>query len=243
MQPATPPSDFPILKPSTPAGKQAAKLHREWVDQHDRAKQVEVDFIAAQNRLTESQAELRDVLARREMGNATDEEATAAEDAHRAAKAEVDAPWRERAIAAVEASEKRRADYERFVDDKLDDLVTELEVDAQAAVTTIREAAQTMADGVAAWRETRKRAIELIRPAQLVDGQSVPGLTASAEAAAIAATRLLADGDGLVLPVPGRRHLDQRRIDLGLKPLRSYHWNDGGTAATADGGSEAGDDE
>jgi len=224
MQPAMIPTDFPIQKPSTPVGKQAAELHKAWTDQYGRASQVEVDYSAAQAALRDTQAELRSVLAKGELGEATAKQVTAAEDAHAAAKGAAEAPWRERATAAVTAAEKRRAEYEEFVDANLDDLVAELEPDAQLAIETIRKAAQTMADGVATWREVRKRAVALIQPAQLINSQAVPGLTGSADAAAVAAARLLADDGGLVSPLPTRRHLDERLIGLGQTPKQTYHW-------------------
>jgi len=241
VQPATPPTEFPIQKPTTSAGKQAAKLHQLWCEQYGRADQVEVDYVAAQAAKQETQATLKDVLAKRELGEATEKQVSTAEDAYAAAKGAAEAPWRERAEAAVNASEKRREEYEAFVDENLEELVTELEAEAEVAVETIRKAAQTMADGVAAWRAVRGRAWELIRPAQLINAGSIPHLSGSAEAAATAATRLLADDDGLALPVPDRRHLDQRLIDLGLPPKRSYHWSDhtidAATAEAVEGGT------
>jgi len=224
MHPAAPLTDFPILKPSTTVGKRACELHQEWCDQHARVGRVETDYVAAQARLKETEAQMRDVLQKRELSEATDAEAKAAEDAHAAAKAEAEAPWQERARAAVRAAEQRRQTYEAFIDENLDDLVAELEADAKVAVETIRKAAQTMADGVAAWRAVNKRSVDLIRPAQLVSTQSIPRLSASAEQAAQSAHRLLEDGDGLALPVPERRHLDQRLIDLGLPTKRQYVW-------------------
>jgi len=235
MHPATPPTDFPIKKPSTTAGKRAAKLHQEWCDQYARAGQVETDYVAAQARLRETQAELGEVLAKRELGKATDADAKAAEDAQAAAKAEADAPWQERAQAAVVAAEQRRGVYEAFVDENLDELVTELEADAQAAVDTMRKAAQTLVDGVAVWRESRQRAVDLIKPAQLISAQAVPQMAGSADALVKAASRALENDSGLVLPLPERRHLDQRRIDLGLPTKRQYVWKDGTGAALPDG--------
>jgi len=236
MQPAITPPEFPIQKPTTTAGKRAAELHKIWTEQYGRADQVGIDFAAAQAALQEAEATLRDVLRKRELGEATEKQVTAAEDAHADAKGAAEAPWRERANAAVHASEQRRAEYEAFVDENLDDLVEELKADAQVAVDTIRKAAQTIADGVAAWRATRQRAATLIAPAQLVNDQAIPLLTGSAEAAATAAARLLADDHGLVLPLPERRHLDQRLIDLGLPPKQTYTWSDGTTAAPVEGG-------
>jgi len=220
------PTDFPIQKPTTPAGKRAAELHKTWTEQYERANQVEVDYVAAQAAMEETQVTLRDVLSKRELGEATDKQVSAAEDAYAAAKGAAEAPWRERATAAATAVEQRRAEYEAFVDENLEELVTELEADAQAAVDTIRKAAQTIADGVATWRAVRKRAATLIAPAQLVSDQAIPLLTGSADAAATSAARLLADDDGLALPLPERRHLDQRLIDLGLPPKQTYHWSD-----------------
>lgn len=236
MHPAQTPTDFPIQKPTTPAGKQAAELHKAWTDQYARANQVEVDYVAAQAEMREAQANLRDVLAKRELGEATDKQVTAAEDAHAAAKGAAEAPWQERATAAVAATETRRAEYEAFVDENLEELVEELEAEGHLAVDTIRKAAQTIADGVAAWMETRRRAAALIGPAQLLSDQAIPTLTGSAEAAATAAARLLADDHGLVLPLPERRHLDQRLIDLGQSPKHTYTWSDGTTAAPVEGG-------
>ncbi|HWP33195.1 MAG TPA: hypothetical protein VNL97_05555 [Solirubrobacterales bacterium] len=237
MHPATPPTDFPIQKPTTDAGKRAAELHQDWSDQFARAGQVEADYVAAQARLKQTEVELVDVLAKRELGEATDADAKAAEDAHAAAKADADAPWQERATAAVSAAEQRRGTYEAFVDENLDELVGELEPDAQAAIDTMRKAAQTLVDGAAVWQESRQRAAHMILPAQGITGQAVPLMTDSANAAVSAAKRLLEDGNGLVLPLPTRRHLDQRRIDLCLPTKRQYVWKDGTGAALPDGGN------
>jgi hypothetical protein len=240
MQPATRPTDFPIKKPSTTAGKRAAELHKDWCDQYDRANQVEVDYVAAQRELEETFARLYETLSKRELGDATDADAKAAEDAHAAAKAEAEAPWHERARAAVNAAETKRHEYEAHIDENLDELVPELEPDAQVAVDTMRKAAQAMVDGAAAWQESRQRAANLIRPATAINGQAIPLLTSSADAAVTAATRMIESSDGLDMPLPARRALDQRRIDLGLKPQGTYRWGDGSPAPALAGSSNAG---
>lgn len=78
--------------------------------------------------------------------------------------------------------------------------MTELEADAQAAVDTMRKAAQTLVDGAAVWRESSQRAVDLINPAQLISGQAVPLMAASTNAAVSAAKRLLEDGNGCPAP-------------------------------------------
>ncbi|HEX6781573.1 MAG TPA: hypothetical protein VF125_06015 [Solirubrobacterales bacterium] len=212
------PTNFPILKPSTPAGKRAAELHQAWVDQYARVEQVDADHRASQDDLISAEAAVQDTLSRRELGDADDADVKAAEGALADATAASNAPRQEQAIAAGQAAERRRAEYEAFVNDNLDELVTELDADAKAAVDALVKGAEAFLAGFDAYQSCRESGQALISPAQLIDGQSIPVLEGAVIEAKAVVERFLEDRKGMNVPVPEERFLRWRRSQLADAP-------------------------
>lgn len=218
------PTEFPIDKPSTEEGKAAAKLHAAWVAQYERVDQVERDYRAARDNLRAADEALQDALAKAEREGKRGKAVADAEAAYTAAKEAVEAPWQQRARAALREAEARRADYNTYVDANLEALLAELRPEAEAAAKAVQEAAQALAAAFDRYRRSRYANEALIGPAQAIDNRAIPtgGIPAGVDRGVAELTRQAPPP-----PTPTRRHLDQRRIARGEEPVGNYG-TDGG---------------
>lgn len=218
QRPIAPP-DFPIDSPSTEEGKAAAKLHTAWVQQYARVDKVERDYNAAQEGLRQADQELQDALAEAERQGKPGKAVSDAEAAYAAAKEAAEGPWQQRATAAAQAAEERRAEYETYVDAHLEELLAELADEAEAASDAIHKAAQALDEAFDRYQRSRRANEILIGPAQAITGQALPQL------GAVSVGRRAVESlvrEKVAPPTPSRRHLDERRIALGQEPVAVY---------------------
>lgn len=226
MNRAAPLATFPLVNPTTDAGKRAAELHAAWAKHHDRIAAVERAYLGAQEAMKVANAEMEQALyAAAAAGSSRGRAVANAEAAFATAKADAEAPWEQRLRAPIMAAEQARAEYEAHISDTLDAILAEPELadEAEAARDEVLATTQAQAVAFERWGRCRAAHAAIIGPAEGITNQSLPHLGAAATAArqageamlAAQATARPAAGESLPCPRVSQRALADRRVRRG----------------------------
>jgi hypothetical protein len=222
------PGTFPITKPATPAGKTAAKLHKDHAAKFARVAEIERERGAAIEAQARADEELSRAYLEAESKNAgkPTKRVKAAESARAEARARVEEPWMERLDAALAAAEEARGAYTLHCSKNLDELLREPELGAAAesARERVYFRARELAEAFTGWRETADAYRELLKLAEGIDGQAIPNMSGAAEELRKALRDFDIDPESLPLPKPTTRALKEREQILagsgGTVPAR-----------------------
>jgi len=226
ITPPNKPPHLPLTTPATSAGKRLVELHTDWVRQYDRAIAIEGDYRASQDALRAADSDLQRVLTEAELkGGKRTKAVTDAEATYAEAKAAAEAPWEQRARAAVSAANAHRGPFEEYLNDHLEEVVSEPELvgEAEDARTAVLDCAQALADAFERYQEAHAASVAILGRAEGVSGQDVPMMGSAASAANVGVRSLLeaqtggrpAGGQMLPTPCVSKSTLDRRAIDRG----------------------------
>lgn len=140
---------FPIAKPSSPEAKRAAELHAAWLAHDDRLNAVRRDQRAAEQAEHAASLELQDLLFAEVTDSATPAVVKAATRKLDAAAEKTAEPWGHRIEAAQSATRTAHGTFQTYVNEHLEELLDELEPDAQDAHDAFRDALTAVSDAIA----------------------------------------------------------------------------------------------